>query len=415
MNVQSFREAFMTAKIFPSPEINGEMLIDLTRKYLLEQLRFTPGSSKLIDKYLLMAHSVISEALLLNSLHFGAALPPVLDKSILEESEEALTIQLVTEKCKIVSFLHTFQTQLPSEQSMIDATVNVPVPWKPVIQKSPDQCRNSYIEQCKCLDKLLKSVDLYKKRSCTFIRHQIVFGPPGSGKTFVMLKALAYAVCQGLHCVVTSLAAERSAALAGKHLNALIPFPVEKYASSESLSRRALSNLQRFPIKSRFLQRIDVLFVEELSMICSELWTATDYVLQVVTANYVPFGGKLVIATADFFQLPPPSGSCLMSSSFPLTTFTFLNLKNFIRMRNKSGQQLLSLLSATPKTDANVKRIWDTIESDCNFVQSWKDVPNDRVRIFATRKAERRATELKINEVRNSGTQFYENAAIDEM
>ena len=230
-----------------------------------------------------------------------------------------------------------------------------------------------------------------------------------------MLKALAYAVCQGLHCVVTSLAAERSAALVGKHLNALIPFPVEKYASSESLSRRALSNLQRFPIKSRFLQRIDVLFVEELSMICSELWTATDYVLQVVTANYVPFGGKLVIATADFFQLPPPSGSCLMSSSFPLTTFTFLNLKNFVRMQNKSGQQLLSLLSATPKTDANVKRIWDTIERDCNFVQSWKDVPNDRIRIFATRKAERRATEMKINEVRNSGTQFYENAAIDEM
>ena len=127
--------------------------------------------------------------------------------------------------------------------------------------------------------------------------------------------------------MVTSIAAERSAALAGKHLNALIPFPVEKCCSAESLSKKALSNLQRSPIKSRVLQHLDVIFVEELSMISSELWAATDHVLQVVTANYVPFGGKLVVATGDFFQLPPPSGSYLMSSSFPLTTFAFHNLK----------------------------------------------------------------------------------------
>ena len=170
--------------------------------------------------------------------------------------------------------------------------------------------------------------------------------------------------------MVTSIAAERSAALAGKHLNALIPFPVEKCCSAESLSKKALSNLQRSPIKSRVLQHLDVIFVEELSMISSELWAATDHVLQVVTANYVPFGGKLVVATGDFFQLPPPSGSYLMSSSFPLTTFAFHNLKNFVRMRNKNGQELLSLLSATPKTDANAEKIWKIMEKDCTFVQS---------------------------------------------
>ena len=150
-------------------------------------------------------------------------------------------------------------------------------------------------------------------------------------------------------------------------------------------------------------------------MISSELWAATDYVLQVITANYVPFGGKLVIATGDFFQLPPPSGSCLMSSSFPLTTFNFLKLENFVRMQNKNGQELLSLMSETPKTDGNARRIWEIIDKVCSFVHSWKDVPNNRIRIFATRQAERKATENKIIDVKNSGTQFYENAAIDEM
>ena len=415
LNVQSFKEAFTKAKIIPSCNINAKTVQNLTRNYLLEQLRFVPGSSKLIDKYLLMAHSVLSEALLVNSLYFAAALPPVLDRSVIEEYEETLAVQISMEKCKMVAFLHTCQKQLPTEQAMLDATITVPLPWKPVIHKSPDQCRNSYTEQKRVLDKLLSSIDIYKEGLCTFIRHQIVFGPPGSGKTFVVLKSLAYALCQGLNCVVTSLAAERSAALAGRHLNALIPFPVEKHASAESLSRTALSNLQRSPIKSRFLQNLHVLFVEELSMISSELWAATDYVLQVITGNYVPFGGKLVIATGDFFQLPPPSGSCLMSSSFPLTTFTFLKLENFVRMQNKNGQELLSLMSATPKTDGNARRIWEIIDKGCNFVHSWKDVPNDRIRIFATRQAERKAIEDKIIDVKNSGTQFYENAAIDEM
>ena len=415
LNVQSFKEAFIKAGILLNSTVTDGAVKEIAKKYLLEQLRFTPGSSKLIDTYLVMAHSVISEALLLNNLFFAAALPPVLDKSVLEECEETVTIQLAMEKCKMIAFLQTCQTEIPAEQTMIDATFNTPVPWKPLLQKSSDQSKNSFLEQRQVLDELINSIDMYKRGHCTFIRHQIVFGPPGSGKTFVMLKSLAYGLCQGLHCVVTSIAAERSAALAGKHLNALIPFPVEKCCSAESLSKKALSNLQRSPIKSRVLQYLDVIFVEELSMISSELWAATDHVLQVVTANYVPFGGKLVVATGDFFQLPPPSGSYLMSSSFPLTTFAFHNLKNFVRMRNKNGQELLSLLSATPETDANAERIWKIMEKDCNFVQSWNDVPNDRIRIFATRQAERKATENKINEVKCSRTQFFESASIDEM
>ena len=86
-----------------------------------------------------------------------------------------------------------------------------------IYEKNPDQCKNSYLEQCRTLDRLLLSIDTYRRRLCPFIRHEVVFGPPGSGETFVMLESLVYALCQGLHCVVTSLAAERSAALAEKH------------------------------------------------------------------------------------------------------------------------------------------------------------------------------------------------------
>ena len=262
LNVQTFKEAYITAKVLSDSTVSEETVKELTKKYLLQQLRFTPGSSKLIDTFLLMAESVLAQALLKNSLCFAAALPVVSDKSVLEECEETVAIQLVIEKSKMVAYLQTCQTPLPIEQTMLEATVENPVPWKPIIQKSPDQSKDSYLEQSRILNKLIISIDMYKRGHCTFIRHQIIFGPPGSGKTFVMLKSLAYAICQGLNCVVTSLAAERSAALAGKHLNALIPFPVENYPSAESLSKKALSNLQRSPIKSRILQNLDVFFLK---------------------------------------------------------------------------------------------------------------------------------------------------------
>ena len=136
LNVQSLKDAFVAANVVPS-YVNDMIVKAVTGNYLLEQLRFTPGSPKLIGKYLLMAHSVLSEALLRNNLFFAAALPPALGRNVMEESKEALALQLLLEKSKMVAFLHTCQTHLPNEQTMLDANVNAPLPWKPNIRKKP--------------------------------------------------------------------------------------------------------------------------------------------------------------------------------------------------------------------------------------------------------------------------------------
>ena len=221
-----------------------------------------------------------------------------------------------------------------------------------------------------------------------------------------MLKSLIYAICNGLNCILTSFAAERSAALAGKHPNALIPIPVESNASAELLTKNALNRLQRLSHKSRYLQQLDAIFVEEISMTSSELWAASDSILQMISSNRVPFGGKLVVGTGDFFQLPPPSGTSFMSSCFPLTFFVFNELKHFVRMKNEEGQELLSSLSSVPKSVAQIKRAWEIILKACTFVDTWNAVPHDRIRIFATTKAEKWATLEKI-EVENKGCIFF--------
>ena len=84
-------------------------------------------------------------------------------------------------------------------------------------------------------------------------------------------------------------------------------------------------------------------------------------------------------------------------------------------MQNGTGQKVLSLMSTIPRTTAIGNQIWSLIERNCNFVDCWDDVPNDTIRIFATRKAERYATLKKINQVKDSGSQFYESSSTDEM
>ena len=253
LSVSSLRESFVAAKLVERNNITVAVVLQLTRRYLLQQLRFVPGSSKLIDKFLLMANSVLGEALLEKNLYFASGVPAVLDRNISADSEENVAANLTMNKSRLVEFLHQFQMGLPSEESMIDASLTAPVAWKPDFGRHPSQTLKSYCEQSKIWKHLVEIVDLYREGTQNFVRHQIIAGAPGTGKTFIMLRALSYAICQGLNCVVTSLAAERSAALGGKRLNALNPFPVEKNGTVNSFSRVALPSFQKSPDKSRFL------------------------------------------------------------------------------------------------------------------------------------------------------------------
>ena len=57
------------------------------------------------------------------------------------------------------------------------------------------------------------------------------------------------------------------------------------------------------------LQRLDVLFIEEISLISAETFAVLDVVLCHIRDNPVPMGGVLLIASGDLRQLTPISGS----------------------------------------------------------------------------------------------------------
>lgn len=95
-------------------------------------------------------------------------------------------------------------------------------------------------------------------------------------------------------------------------------------------------------VKSR-IQDADIIVIEECSMIRRDLFELVDKVFQASTGLTEPFGGKQIIAVADFLQLPPvvKRGEIIknpwpfQSSAWKEANFKTIHLKKTFRQEDK--------------------------------------------------------------------------------
>ena len=412
----SIRQLFAEAGLVSSLPTQRDV-ITLCKRYVLEQLRYIPGSSKMIDRYAIMAYDAFSRAIMEEQLNFTDDLPAILEKTIREKTTNEVCAQKRSRKSGLIDGLHQQQlSDLPPNSDLLSASLEHPYSWRPVLTKGCSQSDESFEEQTQYLTMCLQSVDNYVAGRATFIRHHLLTGPPGSGKTHIMTYVLAYAISRGLECCLTSLAAERASTFSGKHINGIFPFPVTPVMNVQHYVEHAMRKLIADPIKFQLLESLDVIFVEEVSMVSGELWAAMDLVLRHVMLSQVPFGGKLVICTGDFSQLPPPNGTLLILSSSILTNFLILRLKHFVRMTNLDGQQLLRLFDTVHASAGDVDTMIRIISRNCQFVETWNQANPSALRVFARRAAEREATSARILELQRSSIQhFFKFYAVDEV
>ncbi|MBK6860888.1 MAG: AAA family ATPase [Saprospiraceae bacterium] len=64
-------------------------------------------------------------------------------------------------------------------------------------------------------------------------------------------------------------------------------------------------------LPKKFVEQIDLIFIDEISMVRAELLDHIDQLLQLSIGNKKPFGGKAMLWCGDLFQLPP-----VVSTSF---------------------------------------------------------------------------------------------------
>lgn len=189
-----------------------------------------------------------------------------------------------------------------------------------------------------------------------------VTGKAGSGKT-TFLKYLIANVKK--KCVVTAPTGVAAINAGGVTLHSLFGIPFGPITPYDKLDYKFS------PWKKVMLQNIDVLIIDEISMVRPDVLDTVDRKLRMICKKDVPFGGKQVVMFGDLFQLPPvvkPEEQTLLSAYYDAFYFfnarvwkstgfhvveltkifrqsdpTFINVLNSIRNYNVTSEELDAL------------------------------------------------------------------------
>ncbi|MEO5571224.1 MAG: helix-turn-helix domain-containing protein [Bacteroidia bacterium] len=141
-------------------------------------------------------------------------------------------------------------------------------------------------------------------------QHIFLTGKAGSGKT-TLLKHIADKTTKNFVIVAPTGVAAINAG--GTTIHSMFYFPTTSFIpSNEFVNMNLVTNrsllLKRMRYnreKRRLLQELELLIIDEVSMVRCDILDAIDFVLQVVRRNKLPFGGVQVLLIGDMHQLPP--------------------------------------------------------------------------------------------------------------
>lgn len=150
-----------------------------------------------------------------------------------------------------------------------------------------------------------------------FINHTgkniFLTGKAGTGKTTLLRKLIKSTYKKCLVVAPTGIAAINAG---GVTIHSLFQLPFGTFVpvnQATSLSAHikvndsfaVIKNLQMYDSKRKLLRELELLIIDEVSMLRADLLDAIDLVLRHVRRNSYPFGGVQVLFIGDMLQLPP--------------------------------------------------------------------------------------------------------------
>jgi nucleoside-triphosphatase THEP1 len=150
-----------------------------------------------------------------------------------------------------------------------------------------------------------------------FINHTnkniFLTGKAGTGKTTFLKQVVANTYKKCLIVAPTGIAAINAG---GVTIHSLFQLPFGSFIpinQSQTLYGNTkfndpisvIKNLQMYDSKRRLIRELELLIIDEVSMLRADLLDAIDLVLRHVRRNSAPFGGIQVLFIGDMLQLPP--------------------------------------------------------------------------------------------------------------
>jgi len=211
--------------------------------------------------------------------------------------------------------------------------------------------------------------------------HIFLTGKAGTGKTTFLRDIAAKTHKRHLIVAPTGIAALNAKGVT-IHSQFLLPpgtflpvdqLPEDTYSDSHLLARKSLAmkhplNAQRIKV----LRALDLLIIDEVSMLRADVLDAIDYRLRQAKRNYrQPFGGVQLLLIGDLFQLPPivrdterilmsryyPSAHFFESMALREAGFVFIELDKIFRQRHDAFISLLNNLRNNTVTEVDIQTL----------------------------------------------------------
>lgn len=213
-------------------------------------------------------------------------------------------------------------------------------------------------------------------------------GPAGSGKTFLIerFKDWLDAEYEGrINVAITASTGIAAQLLGGKTIHSWSGIGI----NTEPFTQPSKGE---WGARDR-LETVDVLIIDEISMLPGYLFTRLDALLRYMRKSKAPFGGVQMVVMGDFMQLPPvgkkgektkdgeelDNGFCIKTEAWKKASFRALYLDKVRRAKDPKLKRVLASIAAD-KVDERTKEL---VESRRGFP---KDPSKKYMTLFTTNK-----------------------------
>jgi hypothetical protein len=389
----SMKQAFYKTGLISSPNnFTPEDISNILTTYILTDLAFHPISARQFGKYIMAAKDTLTDLMTDRVSSYTPCVTEIMLKE--QATQELLELETSRRQFLVQGLYDDIHIANCLPPGLSNVTSDLPINWIPSIAPSHGVSNEAICEQSEALRICKEAVDWFVNPACTGVKFPCLVGRPGSGKSHVLKLACAYALSKGLQVELMSLTSERARKLGGNHMHLVFPLTVSKGKTvlSNNMAFECLRRLHQDPMKMFLIKRTDVYVFEEIGIVSAQVFHALDLVLQMVMESSLPWGGKLLMCSGDAKQLPPISGQPIWSSIQMCTVMNVVLFTVDVRARDATLRWLNAQCrrELLPEEAAEVA---DTVLAECTFVDNWKNVPDDAVRIVSTRAAEHEVME----------------------
>jgi len=129
-----------------------------------------------------------------------------------------------------------------------------------------------------------------------------ITGSAGTGKTYLLKQYIEYLRERQIYPTIVA-----PTGIAASHLNGQTIHSFFALGIRDVVDNKYINSLLKNRYIKRRLKSVQVLIIDEVSMVSPEIFTSMDRILSSFKDSPEPFGGVQVVISGDFFQLPPVS------------------------------------------------------------------------------------------------------------